>query len=97
MWETYVGTVPKGLVINQSNGVNETDNRLCNLELCTYKENSQHAVLLGLNNPCLGEDNGMSKLKEEEECLTSTSYYGKVIIMKIEQVFIIYILGTYPR
>ena len=65
VWETYVGSIPKGLVINHINGV-KTDNRLCNLELCTYKENSQHAVLLGLNNPCLGEDNGMSKLKEEE-------------------------------
>jgi flavin-binding protein dodecin len=38
---------PKGLVINHKNGI-KTDNRMQNLELVTYKENTQHALNNGL-------------------------------------------------
>ena len=65
VYETFVGVIPEGMVINHINGV-KTDNRLSNLELCTYKENSRHAVEMGFYKPTDGEANGMSKLKESE-------------------------------
>lgn len=39
-----------GLTINHKNGI-KTDNRLCNLEVATYKEQMQHAVKIGLLKP----------------------------------------------
>lgn len=38
---------PKGLVINHINGI-KTDNKIENLELVTYSENTRHAIATGL-------------------------------------------------
>lgn len=44
--EAFLGE-QKGMDINHKNG-NKKDNRLCNLEYCTRKENMQHCVRNGL-------------------------------------------------
>lgn len=47
VWETCVGPIPPGMVINHKNGV-KTDNRLANLEVVTSGQNNAHAVAIGL-------------------------------------------------
>lgn len=50
IWETFNGEIPEGMVIDHLN-TNRSDNRLDNLNCCTYSENS--------NNP-----NSVAKMKE---------------------------------
>lgn len=47
IWWLCRGTIPDGLIINHINGI-KCDNRLLNLELVTYQENTQHAFAMGL-------------------------------------------------
>ncbi|HUT87063.1 MAG TPA: HNH endonuclease signature motif containing protein [Candidatus Heimdallarchaeota archaeon] len=60
VWQHYHGDIPDELQINHKNGV-KTDNRPDNLELVSPKENTEHALLLGLS-AVRGEANGHSKL-----------------------------------
>jgi hypothetical protein len=43
VWNAFNGDIPKGLVINHLNEI-KSDNRLCNLEMCTPKENSNYGT-----------------------------------------------------
>ena len=65
IWECFHGLIPTGLTINHLNGV-KLDNRLCNLECVTQKENNEHAWRLGLSKPQRGERQPHAKLTESK-------------------------------
>ena len=46
----FIGDIPDGFVINHINGIKD-DNRVENLEICTYSHNAKEAYRLGLNKP----------------------------------------------
>ena len=65
IYECYYGkALPSDKVINHINGV-KTDNRLINLELISYSENTKHAIKLGLLKPKKGELNGNCSISKE--------------------------------
>lgn len=47
IWTAFNGEIPKGMQINHINGI-KSDNRMENLELCTGKQNMNHALMAGL-------------------------------------------------
>ena len=57
VWEAFNGPIPEGLQINHINEI-KTDNRLCNIELCTPKYNMNYGTRKArvraklLNGPC---------------------------------------------
>lgn len=61
--EAFIGPIPKGKEVNHKNGV-KTDNRLCNLEVVTPKENIHHAHASGLTSN-RGDTHRMAKLCRE--------------------------------
>lgn len=61
--EAFSGPIPAGMEINHKNGV-KTDNRLCNLEVVTPKENIHHAHASGLTSN-RGDTHRMAKLCRE--------------------------------
>lgn len=58
---TFYGIVP----VNHKDG-DKFNNRIDNLEWCSYSENSSHAVLNGLTSHPKGLDNPLFKLTEEQ-------------------------------
>lgn len=63
--ELFIGSIENGLVVNHIDG-NKLNNNVNNLEIITPKENSIHAIEMGLTLPMQGEYNGNSILKESD-------------------------------
>lgn len=75
--KAFIGEIYGGLEVNHING-NKQDNRICNLELVTSKENKAHAIRLGLFNPH-GENQGRAKLTNAQAAEIRKKYIrGKV-------------------
>lgn len=63
--ETYIGEIPEGYCVNHKDG-DKLNNHLNNLEIVTFKENTQHAFRTGLAVGQKGSENAGSKLLLEQ-------------------------------
>lgn len=63
IWEAFVGPIPAGYVINHKD-FNKQNNRLSNLEVVTYSENTQHFVDSGRRKFPEGDLNHKTKVKD---------------------------------
>lgn len=66
--EAFLGDIPEKMCVNHIDGV-KSNNKLSNLEIVTYSENSKHAIRNGLSNntnPLKGEDSHFSTFTEEQ-------------------------------
>lgn len=61
----FKGPRPEGMQINHIDG-NPRNNRKENLEYCTAKENTQHAIKMGLSPSQKGENNPAAVLTEDK-------------------------------
>lgn len=83
--ESFIPNPNNYPVINHKNG-NKMDNRVENLEWCTYSFNGKEAYRLGLKSvrpkQFLGEANGMSKLNKQQVLEIRSSSLSQVELAK---------------
>lgn len=76
--ETFIPNTNNYPIINHKNG-NKLDNRVENLEWCTYSRNNKHAFDIGLRKGLKGKDNKNSKIIYKIDKNTNKiieSFYG---------------------
>ena len=80
--ETFIGSIPKGMVVNHLNGI-KTDNRIENLQICSQFENTKHAIELGFikstKNTSRFTKTFITKLYNSEHWNNAESFYKTLI------------------
>lgn len=84
--ETFIPNPDNKSQVNHINGI-KTDNRVCNLEWTTPKENTQHAVKNKLRGDSKGMKNGMSKVNESDVKRMREMYKSGLSQIQISKVF----------
>lgn len=87
LWIVYNGDIDNGMVINHID-FDKSNNNICNLELVTLKQNSQHYVKSEKFKSLPGESNGNSKLKDDDVRNMRKEYKdGKVTVSSLARRF----------
>lgn len=88
VWESFYSPIPKGMQINHINEI-KTDNRICNIELCSPKYNANYGSRTDrlraklLNGPCskpvLQYDKNGTLVKEWPSVSEAVRNYGTTV------------------